>query len=327
MIESIKSKVKDYGELLYVTKFGSKLYGTDSETSDDDYKAIFLPKKELMLLNRIPNTIVISTGSDKSRNTSSDIDIEIKPLHKFITELTRGDTGAVDLAYSFTNPRTMLVCDKRMNTLFARVNKFYDITNMRAFIGYAQSQALKYSVKGERLSIIKKVYDYLLYHNHEFNNMKLSEFIDELVKECGHDKFCFKKGSSVFILGAEYQSTISFVYFLGCIQKKYEEYGERAKKVAELFEKSDTSADWKALSHALRCTTEVLELIDTGMLHFPLKNAQDIMMVKYGYVGFDFVIDTINHNINLINEKICSGSVTSNIDEEFIDEFILGMYA
>jgi len=63
-------------------KFGSHLYGTDSEDSDLDYKGVFLPSKGEILLGRIPKSYSNSTKKgNEERNTSDDIDTEIYSLH------------------------------------------------------------------------------------------------------------------------------------------------------------------------------------------------------------------------------------------------------
>ena len=39
--------------IVFRSVFGSKLYGTDTRTSDDDYKAIFLPSIRELVLNKV----------------------------------------------------------------------------------------------------------------------------------------------------------------------------------------------------------------------------------------------------------------------------------
>ena len=39
-------------DLIVKMKFGSHLYGTDTEDSDVDYKGVFLPAKKEILLNK-----------------------------------------------------------------------------------------------------------------------------------------------------------------------------------------------------------------------------------------------------------------------------------
>ena len=49
-------------------KFGAHLYGTDTKTSDLDYKGIFLPSVEEILLNKIPKCINLSTNKTNIKN-------------------------------------------------------------------------------------------------------------------------------------------------------------------------------------------------------------------------------------------------------------------
>jgi predicted nucleotidyltransferase len=48
-------------DILVDMVFGSHLYGTNSETSDRDYKGVFMPTREQILLQRIPHSINEST--------------------------------------------------------------------------------------------------------------------------------------------------------------------------------------------------------------------------------------------------------------------------
>lgn len=66
----------DY-KLLYVTEYGSTLYGTDSESSDTDYRGIYLPSIQDIILNKAKHTISISTGNQHSSNSASDVDVSL----------------------------------------------------------------------------------------------------------------------------------------------------------------------------------------------------------------------------------------------------------
>ena len=55
-------------------KFGSHLYGTDTPSSDTDYKGIYLPEAKDCYLDNIKHTIDMSTGNSHSKNTKEDID-------------------------------------------------------------------------------------------------------------------------------------------------------------------------------------------------------------------------------------------------------------
>ena len=109
MLDKIFQECEKRGVIpLYVTKFGSKLYGTDTPASDDDYKVIYLPSKESMLLNDWERSFSCNTNNDNVRNSAGDVDMEFKSIHYFIAEVKRGDTGALDVAYSFTNENAVI---------------------------------------------------------------------------------------------------------------------------------------------------------------------------------------------------------------------------
>ena len=312
---------------LYVTRFGSKLYGTNTPASDDDYKVVYLPSKESMLLNDWERSFHFSTNNDNTRNTSEDVDMEFKSLHYFLAEVKRGDTGALDVAYSFTNESAVLYKHPRMDEFFDNVNKFYDVRNMRSYLGYAQGQALKYSVKGERLYVLEKAVKWLEEHT-EYKGSRVLGFAHHFLLECSHDTFCHlsKDGKYVHILGADYMLTNDYDYFYKSSKTKRDRYGERARKVMESFESGSDSADWKALSHAYRCLLQAEELVRTGSLKFPLKCAELVKEVKAGKWKFDDVTKEIDDYLGVVNELLTNPELKSNLDEEFVRQFVLNLY-
>ena len=89
--------------LVIKMKFGSHLYGTNTETSDTDYKGVFLLTLEECLLNKIPKSCNLSTKKGEAKNSSEDIDTEIYSLHKFINLAVEGETVAIDILHAPTN--------------------------------------------------------------------------------------------------------------------------------------------------------------------------------------------------------------------------------
>lgn len=164
-------------------KFGSQLYGTNSESSDTDIKGIFLPSKEEVLLGRIPKSINTTTKKGDSKNSSDDVDTEMYSLHYFIKLACEGQTVALDMLHA---PNEMCdinrqvsyklveskFLDKRIAgkqhkielpslsniwlDLQANRSRFYT-KNLDAFVGYCRRQASKYSCRGSRLDTVDKV--------------------------------------------------------------------------------------------------------------------------------------------------------------------------
>ena len=68
MLEQAIKKVSDYGRPLYLTVFGSHLYGTNTVSSDKDYKGLFLPSIKKLVLDEKVNSISLTTGENNSKD-------------------------------------------------------------------------------------------------------------------------------------------------------------------------------------------------------------------------------------------------------------------
>ncbi len=135
--------------------FGSHLYGTNTPESDMDYKGVFLPSKEEILLGKIPKSYTINTkkGSN-TKNSAEDTDIEIYSLHYFIKLACEGQTVALDMLHA---PDDMLIeVDSYWWDIIRHRDKFYT-KNLKAFVGYARRQAAKYGLASGRLGNIQQV--------------------------------------------------------------------------------------------------------------------------------------------------------------------------
>ena len=124
-------------DIIYLTRFGSHLYGTENLDSDTDIKGIFLPRKRDLFLNRVPNCFTKKTNNTNEHNTSIDIDIELYSLHNFLHMTERGDTGALDLLFSYTNQNALIYYDTRWQHILNNKEYLFNPTNTRAFVGYA----------------------------------------------------------------------------------------------------------------------------------------------------------------------------------------------
>ncbi len=137
-------------------KFGSHLYGLNTPNSDVDYKGIFMPMLEELLLGSYPKTIVTSTGPEHAKNSADDVDTEVISLPAFIKHACQGETFAIDMLHCVRPVFATPIWDE----LVANRTKFYS-KNLKAFVGYVKQQAAKYGVKGSRLSDIKGAIDSL----------------------------------------------------------------------------------------------------------------------------------------------------------------------
>jgi predicted nucleotidyltransferase len=139
-------------------KFGAHLYGTVTSDSDLDYKGIFLPTKEQVLLGRIPKSHNYSTGKDDSRNTKNDVDTELYSLHYFIKLACAGQTVAMDMLHA---PDSMILKKSKIWDEIVKYKQKFYTKNLKSFIDYARRQASKYGIKGSRINAALRVLEIL----------------------------------------------------------------------------------------------------------------------------------------------------------------------
>jgi predicted nucleotidyltransferase len=260
-------------------KFGSHLYGTNTPDSDIDYKGIYLPTKRQLLLSNFPKCINTSTGNDKSKNTSLDVDDEIFSLHQFIKLACEGQTVALDMLHA---PKEMIIESSHIwDEIVANRNMFYT-KNLTAFTGYCRKQAAKYGIKGSRLNDAKKVIAFL----HNFPNKKMIDIWSDLPEgehihflepnprdkhNCKIYQVCGKKFLEMAPTSSAVESLNHFV----------EAYGYRAERAAK-----NEGIDWKAISHAIRAAYQLEEIYEKGTITFPLIEAKFIKDVKKGKLDY-----------------------------------------
>ena len=87
-------------KILIKTYAGSHLFGTSTPESDTDYKGIYIPNAEQILLGNYNCTIQETTGASDAKNSKEDIDVELYSLKKFFTMLKKGDTPAIELLFT-----------------------------------------------------------------------------------------------------------------------------------------------------------------------------------------------------------------------------------
>jgi predicted nucleotidyltransferase len=335
MIKDIKKMCFDNNvELVYLTKFGSHLYGTDTINSDTDYKGIFLPSKDQCILQNVPKSINFSTGKNNSKNTNEDVDINLWSLQYFLKLVSKGETNAIDLLYSFTYPEMIQYKDYRMNNIFNNHKKLFSIKNCNAYIGYALGQAKKYGIKGTKVGVLKNVFNYIKNNiNNDSMNKKLDIIMDDINDKCGNGNVCFIKNissdkksdrstRSLVICGKVHMGTITIDEFCKRIEKEYKKYGDRARQA----EKNE-GIDWKAISHAMRALYQMESLIKNDHILYPLYQKNHLKEIKQGFYSFNIIEKEIINYIDKIDSMLKnSDDLHHNLDQKFVNKTILNFY-
>lgn len=83
---------------------------------------------------------------------------------------------------------------------------------------------------------------------------------------------------------------------------------------------SGEGVDWKALSHAVRITEQVLELCSTGKMTFPRPNADFLRDMKNGKMTLEEATDYLNIQFVKVDDAVANSVLrtrTPELDEEF----------
>ncbi len=312
-------------ETIVRIEFGSHLYGTSTPTSDHDYKSVYVPCADDILLQRVKG----STGHkvkryEREKNAPDDTDDEAYSLQRYMTLLAEGQTVTIDMLFA---PKPILsspLWDE------IRANKDRLLTKRSAaFVGYCRTQANKYGIKGSRVSAAKNAAEF--FSEHMLSNGTtakvgdleplLSDLFDDhtriVTKETTPGKFETYFECCNRMVG--FKNTLKEAS--GIFTRIYEEYGHRARLA-----QTNEGIDWKALSHAVRVANEAVELLTTAQVTFPLPNAAHVLEIKKGLLPYERVAEEIEGLLLDVEKASATSSLRDEADTEFIDNLVKRVY-
>lgn len=266
---------------------GSHLFGTATENSDTDYKGVFIPSAEQILLGSYPDTVRQSTGDHNQKNSKEDVDCELYSLKKFLAMLENGDTAALELL--FTPDNMIFERTEEWDTILEMKELFLS-KKVNALIGYARQQSNRYGVIGSRMGELNKVLTILKEEekSHSFVNPKLRHSWDNLIIKFKDFKYVnlielpkseTEKNPAFDILGKKFSHDTPFAVINKCLSDYYKTYGQRAREA-----KKNNGVDFKAISHCCRVMLQGIEFMQTGNITLPHtgSNLDLILNIKLG---------------------------------------------
>lgn len=309
------------GKIIFETVFGSQVYGTDTPESDVDYKGIYIPKLEDLVLNKQKDSIVTSTGDQFSKNSSDDVDIEYKSLRAFLNDAMSGQTYALDMLFI---PKEHWVQSSEVWEFIIKNRDKLISNNVKPYIGYCRKQAGKYGLKGSRLGELHRVIEELSFMKPKLTLNDYPE-LDES-KYVYYEDLQVKKGADesdrfINVLGKRFQKTIHIEKISESLNKMDAKYGSRARLAME-----NKGVDWKAISHAYRCCYQLIELAETLNIQFPLKEAEKLKKIKLGNYEYKDIQDELYELMEKATKAVESSNLPNEPDRKFWNEYLLNVY-
>jgi predicted nucleotidyltransferase len=331
VMKKIKENLPPEVKILYVTTFGSKLYGTDTPESDTDYRGLFVPSKKRLLLQKKVDIVEKTTGNNNKKNTKEDTDTALISVHKFFNLLGKGDVIAIDILFSMFR-RDTIVFEEPGFVSYIRNEASNLITKQsKAFIQYCLNHAERNGIKAKNLKIIQEIK--VLFENLKekaglTDKAPIGLLFTDLKDDIEKKKDCkikIKEMNGVnkkflAVQGKMYQSTLSFDEFFRIINHRIDNYGERTRKALNL-----NNVDFRALSHSCRVIYEIYELLSTGKIIFPLQQseAEFIRKVKQSVIPFEDVKQYIEKYFEEVNRLEASSKLPVKLSQSYTEKILL----
>lgn len=307
--------------------FGSQCYGTSLPSSDIDYKSIFIPSPQSILLQQAPRIIVNNTKKDSTvKNTATDIDDEKFSLHEFFRLLAQSQTVVTDML--FVPDNLIVECDKNLWAVVKNIGMRQLTNKCVSFASYCKSQSNKYGIKGSRVAAMKLALEIVAkYKDHDLvesmaNEFREQEKTNEWIKIVN---LPHKDGTPLYhieVCGRKIPFTSKISRAKECYQKIYDAYGQRAR----LAQQND-SVDFKALYHAVRVASEAKELLSTGKITFPRPEASILLQIRRGNLPYREVAEMIEKGLIDLEEAQSDSVLPPEPDYEAARRLICRVYA
>ena len=181
-------------KLLYLIKYGSHLYGTNTPASDLDVVGIYAPSFKSLITLDAPKTLHYTSGNNHSKNSNDDIDIKLYSIQYFIlNKIKNMDINALDLFFSINSPNVHIYKDPIIDELYSNRNKILSTTDIAdiSYLQYARKQVKKYGLKGTKVWVYLKICNWiedLVIDGANIGNIKLMDIHEDLMMLIEDDK-------------------------------------------------------------------------------------------------------------------------------------------
>ena len=331
-VKFIQDNILHEGDaLVHLIKSGSQLYGLDNENSDLDLKGLVRPSVKSLILKDDANQYgPFSTGYDSGQNTRDDVDIELWSVQKFFELLTKGDTNAIDLLYSFSYMDNVLWTSAWFEEVYESRDRLVGMEPLRkSFIGYSYGQFKKYEHKGLKFKTLELITKYFMELPTYRDNDRLEVYAYDMVPWVQErlDKTNIDIVSDAIDTYVEvnkykkYPVGIRLKEFLRQIDRWMNRYGSRVR--------NEEGIDWRSLSHAYRTLYQLDYLATDGDLEFPFVGAdlRFLKSIKEGNHDFRYLINRLEGFVGEMQELcIKSDKFKDKPDTKLMRKFILQIY-
>jgi hypothetical protein len=296
-----------------------------TETSDVDIKTVFVPSGRDILLGRISTSNRDGTSNVMGKNTQDDTDQDNHDLIKFMRLLETGTPEGFELLFAPDHAH-LAPASLTWRTLQARSSEFVhaDLVPFERLIRKTSTVVQLGEVEEDAA---RKVCD-LLNKLMEGSGRKksVSPHVDDIVDAVGNPQIVrrdVREGRDgtrheVMLIthkAVPVDESISFAFKLA--------NSVAAEAAANQARKTLAPEQWKHLSLAVRLSSQMIELLQTGRLTFPRPEREFLYDIKVGNVSMERIRD----RLKLLDERIKEAKMTTTLplvpSKESFENFVV----
>jgi predicted nucleotidyltransferase len=274
---------KDFAEKNKILKIrnGSHLYGTNTDTSDEDFSGIFITNEDYYFgLYKYAENGEADFSKiaklDNGKNSKDAIDIKLYELRRFAKLAVENNPNIIEHLY--VNKKNIIFCNEYGQQLLDNAHLFPSKRAYVPFKGYAHSQKHKMIIKEKHFMELTNAIEYFSKQYEISPNTLIVELRTDILKFANEDTHHFVIGD------------LNFPKHLP-VKKVKSILKERLSKVTNRIELvMKYGYDTKFGSHWIRLIQEGIDILNEGRLEFPLKNADLILDIKKGKYKIDELI-------------------------------------
>ena len=286
-------------EAILEIRTGSHLYGTNTESSDEDFCGIVLPDvSEVFGFEHMEEQDVSTVSKNAAgKNNSDAVDRKFYEFRKFIKLALDNNPNILEML--FVNDENIIFNSEIGKKLLAMRELFPHQGLSQKFGGYAKSQLHKMQLKPDHYAALQNALEYLLVY---IGNDSIQDLYDEEelkrsrklivelqpVIEASQPIVPIKFNDSFIQVGdIHLGKNLTVGNVVKYIQTRIANASYR-KESYEAF-----GFDAKFGMHAVRLGIEGLDLLKTGRLEFPLKESKFLLDIRKGLYSRDQVIKMV----------------------------------
>lgn len=259
---------------------GSHLYGTNVETSDEDFTGIFIADEEYYLGLKSVEEIDLSIQSKNisGRNTTEAVDRKFHEFRKFCKLALDNNPNILEML--FVNNENVVSCNRYGQSLRQNAELFPWVGCAQKFLGYAFSQKHKMKIKPDNMEKVLSAYGYLL-NLLETNrrNSLIVDIQDDLIKMGFVEHHQHIKVGDIYI---QRNATVKSEF--DKLKRRIGSFTNRQSLISRY------GYDTKFGMHLIRLMMEGKELLETGEIEYPLKDRSLLLDIRNGKYTCEEVI-------------------------------------